>query len=170
MADDEPKVFIDEDWKSRVQREKEEARKRLEAEAEAKAKSAAAVPAPTPAPGGAAPAVSDEPDGEGEPFEATFDALLQSLATQAIFALGFIAQEGQQVMVNLDQAKFTIDIINMLKEKTKGNLTMEEAGVLEETLAELQRLFVARIHQLEAQAMRQAGIDPANLRGGPAGQ
>lgn len=165
MAEEEPKVFIDEDWKSRVQREKEEARKRLEAEAEAKAKSAAAAP-----PAGPAPAMPGAPDAEAEegaPFEATFDALLQSLATQAIFALGFIAQEGQQVMVNLDQAKFTIDIIAMLKEKTRGNLTLEETGGLDETLSELQRLFVARIHQLEAQAMKQAGIDPAKLRGAP---
>ncbi len=167
MAEEEPKVFIDEDWKSRVQREKEEARKRLEAEAEAKANSAAAAAA---SPAGPAPLMPDSPEGEAEegaPFEATFDSLLQSLATQAIFALGFIAQEGQQVMVNLDQAKFTIDIISMLKEKTRGNLTLEETGGLEETLSELQRLFVARIHQLEAQAMKQAGIDPANLRGAP---
>ena len=42
MSDDDQKIFIDEDWKARVQREKEEARKRLEAEAQAKA--AAAVP------------------------------------------------------------------------------------------------------------------------------
>ena len=174
---DEPKIFIDEDWKARAQREKEELQKRVEAEAVA-ARPAASLPlsapdAPSTAGEGPAP-VGPDMDEEGmggeemgaeEPYEANFDALLSSLATQTMFALGVIPQQGGgQVMVNLDQAKFTIDIMAMLREKTKGNLTPEEQAALDGTLAELQRLFVARVHQFEEQAMRQAGIDPANLR------
>ena len=101
-----------------------------------------------------------------KPTRPNFTALLSSLATQCMFALGVIPQQGGggQVMVNLDQAKFSIDILAMLREKTKGNLTEDEQTGLDGTLAELQRLFVARVRQFEAQAMRQAGIDPNNLR------
>ena len=173
---DEPKIFIDEDWKARAQREKEELQKRVEAEAAART---AAPVAPSTseatanASGGTASAepglddsglAGEEMEGE-EPYEANFDALLSSLATQTMFSLGVIPQQGGgQVMINLDQAKFTIDIMAMLREKTKGNLTAEEQAALDGTLAELQRLFVARVRQFEEQAMRQSGIDPNNLR------
>ncbi len=174
---DEPKIFIDEDWKARAQREKEELQKRIEAEAAAARTAAPVVPSAAEsaadATGGAAlsePGMDDtgltgeEMEGE-EPYEANFDALLSSLATQTMFALGVIPQQdGGQVMINLDQAKFTIDILAMLHGKTKGNLTAEEQAALDGTLAELQRLFVARVRQFEEQAMRQSGIDPNNLR------
>ena len=174
---DEPKIFIDEDWKARAQREKEELQKRVEAEAAARTAAPAVPSAPAAAPTDLAdgefpsePGMDDAGmTGEGmegeEPYEANFDALLSSLATQTMFALGVIPQQGGgQVMVNLDQAKFSIDIMAMLREKTKGNLTAEEQAALDGTLAELQRLFVARVRQFEEQAMRQSGIDPNNLR------
>ena len=167
MSDDDQKIFIDEDWKARVQREKEEARKRLEAEAQAAAAAAAAVPEA--AEGGEAPApapaeLSAGDPGEEEPYEANFDALLTMLATQAMYALGFVGQQGEQVMVNLDQARFSLELLLMLREKTNGNLAPEEAAGLDEALAELQRLFVGRVRQMEMQAMQQAGIDPSTLR------
>lgn len=173
---DEPKIFIDEDWKARAQREKEELQKRIEAEAAARTAVPAVPSIPEAAadaagmvdsavPGFDAPAPADEEMGDEEPYEANFDALLSSLATQTMFALGVVPQQdGGQVMINLDQAKFTIDILAMLHEKTKGNLTVEEQAALDGTLAELQRLFVARVRQFEEQAMRQAGIDRNNLR------
>ncbi len=72
-----------------------------------------------------------------------------------------------QVVVNLEQAKEAIDMVFMLRDKTKGNLSAEEDGVLSETLMELQRLFAARVQQAQAQAMQQAGVDPSQLRGQP---
>lgn len=161
MSDDDQKIFIDEDWKARVQREKEEARKRLEAEAQAAA--AAAVPAAEDAGEAPAEALAGDP-GEEEPYEANFDALLTMLATQAMYALGFVGQQGEQVMVNLDQARFSLELLLMLRQKTSGNLTPEETAGLDEALAELQRLFVGRVRQMEMQAMQQAGIDPSTLR------
>jgi hypothetical protein len=71
------------------------------------------------------------------------------------------------VQVNLEQAKETIDLLLMLREKTQGNLVPDEVAVIHETIAELQRLFAARVQQAQAQAMQQAGIDPGNLRGMP---
>src|SRR5262245_39982081 len=99
---DEPKIFVDEDWKAQVQRERE-----------------AAQQAPEVAPaveGGVA---------EGElPEGASFLSLVSSLATQCMFALGLIAPQGQQqVMVDLDQAQYLLDLLGILLDKTKGNLT-----------------------------------------------
>jgi len=174
---DEPKIFIDEDWKARAQREKEELQKRVEAESAARAVPSVPPSAPQLAPTDSDSIAPESPDTgeadmvgedmeEGEPFEATFETLLSSLATQTMFALGVIPQPGGggQVMVNLDQAKFSIDLMAMLREKTKGNLTTQEQEALDGTLAELQRMFVARVRQFEEQAMRQAGVDLTNLR------
>jgi hypothetical protein len=44
--------------------------------------------------------------------------------------------------VDLEQAQFTIDLLSMLKEKTAGNRTAEESGVLDEVLATLRMAFV----------------------------
>ena len=49
--------------------------------------------------------------------------------------------------------------------KMQGNLNKAENALLVETLAELQRLFAARVQQAQAQAMQRAGIDLNNLRG-----
>ncbi len=43
---------------------------------------------------------------------------------------------------NLEQAKYSIDVLIMLKEKTKGNLTDEEKKVMEEIIANLQLNYV----------------------------
>ncbi len=43
---------------------------------------------------------------------------------------------------DLEQAQFTIDLLAMLQEKTRGNCTPEESGVLEEILATLRMAFV----------------------------
>ncbi|MBI4013319.1 MAG: DUF1844 domain-containing protein [Candidatus Rokubacteria bacterium] len=43
---------------------------------------------------------------------------------------------------DLEQAQFTIDLLAMLQEKTQGNRTAEESGVLEEILATLRMAYV----------------------------
>lgn len=149
MPDEDQKVIIDEDWKAQVQREKEEAARKT---AEAAKESAEAGEDE-----GAAP--------EEKEAQASFDALVGSLATQAMFSLGMIAQPGQErVTVNLVDAKFVIDLLIILREKTRGNLSKEEEGGLAEAIADLQRVFVARSQQVQEQAMREAGVDMSALR------
>ena len=159
MSEIKTRTYVDEDWKARVQREKEEARLKA-----AGAAPTTATPPPEP---GAAPAqaAASAPQDKANPF---FEGLLNMLATQAMYCLGLLGAQGQaQVVVNLEQAKEVIDTIAMLRDKTQGNLLPDEMAVLAETLAELQRLFAARVQQAQAQAMQQAGIDPQNLRGAP---
>ncbi len=143
---DEPKIFIDEDWKAQVQREKEEAQHKAES----------------------APEEGEAGEGETmpEPGEPSFAGLLQSLAAQCAYALGLIAQkDANQIMVDIVEAKYCIDTLMMLRAKTKGNLTPEEEGMLANMIAELQQVYVVRAQQVQETELKKAGIDLGNLGG-----
>lgn len=75
--------------------------------------------------------------------EVNFSYFLVSLSSSALFHLGEIAdpQTGQKSK-DLPLAKHSIDIIAMLKEKTKGNLTEEEQKALESILTDLRWRYV----------------------------
>jgi hypothetical protein len=67
------------------------------------------------------------------------------LATQAFYALGVIrAQEDKdkEIQPDFQVAKFNIDMLGMLEEKCKDNMTDEEAHLLKSTLEQLRMLFV----------------------------
>lgn len=146
MSEDGPKIFIDEGWKAQVQREKEEAAKKA-----AVAEPASDSPAEAEAPG-------DDVVIDYDPEQASFSALVGSLATQAMFALGLIADpESGQVMVNLDAARYTLDLLSVLVEKTQGNLSGDESKMLLQTTGELEQAFAVRVQQFQEQAMRQSG-------------
>jgi len=75
--------------------------------------------------------------------EVNFSYFLVSLSSSALFHLGEIAdpQTGQKSK-DLPLAKHSIDIIAMLKEKTKGNLAEEEQKALESILTDLRWRYV----------------------------
>ncbi|UCF86213.1 MAG: DUF1844 domain-containing protein, partial [Desulfobacteraceae bacterium] len=75
--------------------------------------------------------------------EVNFTSLIFSLSSTALFHLGEIAepQSGKKVQ-DLPLAKHSIDIISMLKEKTKGNLTEEEQKFAENVLTDLRWRYV----------------------------
>jgi len=75
--------------------------------------------------------------------EASFSSLVSFLATIALQHLGIIKNPiSEKVEKDLDLAKYTIDTLDMLKEKTKGNLTKDEESFLINTLADLKLSFV----------------------------
>ncbi|MCB0358260.1 MAG: DUF1844 domain-containing protein [Bdellovibrionales bacterium] len=75
-----------------------------------------------------------------------FISFVVSLATQALVMLGEIPNpETGQLTVNLAAAKQTIDIIGMLQDKTKGNLSAEEDKTLGEILASIRLAYVNKI-------------------------
>ncbi len=159
MSDIEARIYVDQDWKERVQREKEEARRKQQSPTQSPS---ADETAPSPE---TAAMKEDAASGEVHP---AFEALVSTLATQAMYCLGFIGGPGQgQVVINLEQAKEAVDMLLMLRDKTRGNLVAEESALMAETLSELQRLFAARVQQAQAQAMQQAGIAPGMLRNPP---
>ncbi len=138
-------LHIDSDWKKEAQEEK----KRL-AEQEAQRKAPAAPAAAAPASGGAAIAAAGKApakDGNATPG-ATFDALVQSIATQVFYYLGDLSTRGAEPMLNLDMAKHNIDSLNVLEEKTKGNLTDEELKSLDTVLYETRMRFISIASQV----------------------
>jgi hypothetical protein len=82
-------------------------------------------------------------DWQGAP---DFGFFLTTLALQASIFLGAIPNPGtNQKEENLPQAKFIIGTIEMLQDKTKGNLTPEEAKLLENVLYELRMQYITKI-------------------------
>ena len=75
--------------------------------------------------------------------EINFPTFIFSLNSSALLNLGIIEDPvtGQKNK-NLPLAKQTIDIIGMLEEKTKGNLTGDEAAMIKNILYELRMLYV----------------------------
>jgi hypothetical protein len=120
MADNQDKkLIIDDDWKKEAQKEKEVLAEKEQAEEKGH--------------GGR----------QGPLPEADFPTLVSMLATQAFFALGLLQIKGEpKAAPDLEAAKYNIDILSMLEEKTKGNLQPEEAKLLEDTLYNLRMAFV----------------------------
>ena len=79
------------------------------------------------------------------PREIDFTTFCVSLASSAFVHLGDLPHpESQETAPNLVLAKQTIDLLGMLQAKTRGNLSDEEAKLLEHLLADLRLRYVAR--------------------------
>lgn len=142
---DEPKIVVDEDWKSRVRAEREAARK------------AKAPPTPEEEPADEAAA--------GRLPPASFEVLISTLMAQSLTAMGKLPDPVQgHPIVRPDLAKHYIDMLGMLEEKTKGNLTKDEAGMLDGVLHQLRMTFVTTRKEPEPQKKDEAkpsGQEPA---------
>ena len=113
---------VDEDWKRRAQSEKEQ-----------DAAKAAPPPAGDGAPAGPKP---------GKP-SAHFAGLIESLASQALMFMGAIRDPmSGEAHTDLRQAQATIDLLNVLEEKTASNLVKEEEDMLKQVLTEVRMQFV----------------------------
>ena len=73
----------------------------------------------------------------------TFSTLVLSLASSAVLAMGLEKNpQTQQVEKDLDLASFNIDMLKLLKDKTKNNLSSEEQQFLDSVVGDLQLKFV----------------------------
>lgn len=153
MAEEQPSLHIDTDWKKQAQEEK----KRL---AEKAQQAQAAPPAGTLAAGGAAPTAPAAPAapgaeprprgragtraaGQRELPPASIATLAQSLMTQALYYLGELAYQGGDPVAGLDMARHNIDTLTVLEEKTANNLTEDERHALDVALYEARSRFVS---------------------------
>jgi hypothetical protein len=115
----EPKIIVDDDWKSQVESEKEKLQQQFETE------SAPEMP------------------------PASFSILLTTLASQAMASLGQLPDPvSGTAIINKPLAKHFIDTIGVLEEKTKGNLTEDETAMVTNILHQLRMVFVATPDQL----------------------
>lgn len=72
-----------------------------------------------------------------------FSAFIAELGMTAVTYLGgYQNPETKEVLVDLEMAKRTIDTIDLLKEKTKGNLTAPESNLLDNTLYNLRMTYI----------------------------
>jgi len=85
-------------------------------------------------------------DGQCVMPEVTFSAFVMSLNTSILFHLGEIADpETGQIVKNIELARHAIDTLVILEQKTKGNLTEEEAELLKNILYDVKLRFVKAV-------------------------
>jgi hypothetical protein len=113
MPDEQKKIIVDDDWKAEARREKERLAEQQEA--------AAREPMPQP----------------------SFAELVNLIAIQAMVALGLVGGPGaERIPPNLEAAKHFIDMLQVLEEKTKNNLSPEEKRTLDAILYEMRMRYV----------------------------
>ncbi len=134
-----PKIIVDSDWKTEAQAEK----LRL-VQAESQQKQAADAPKDTPL--------------------SSFEELLRLLVTQAMLYMGAFPdpQTGQSV-VSIELAQVYIDMLSWLDEKTRGNLSKEDAALLSKTTNELRLEFI-EMSKAVARAIKEGRVAPAQGR------
>jgi hypothetical protein len=142
------RLVVDEDWKSRVEAEKEAAKTESAGETSATAQSETAGPSKS------HPATRGEQQAPPQLPPASFSLLVTSLATQAMALLGEAESPSKDPndpeadlkalsASALELARHAIDTLHMLEEKTRGNLVREESAVLTTTLHELRMMYIA---------------------------
>src|SRR5687767_4440088 len=143
MAEEQPSLHVDTDWKKQAQEEKRRLAEKAQQDEQARAASASVTPAPslpgaglpgapTTAPA-AAGAAAPSPARAGRSARdrrelppASIATLAQSLMTQALYYLSDVAYQGGDPVANLDMAKHQIDTLGVLEEKTADKLTADE--------------------------------------------
>ncbi len=153
-GEQKPKIIVDDDWKAQARAEKE----KLAREAEQKSQQAAAAGQVTGGvPAGAAQA-QPAGAGVGAPTReaaaaktaqarqlppASFATHVNSVVTQVFMALGGMEDpRTKKRYVDLDLAKYHIDTLTMIEQKTKGNLTEDEKRLLDQGLYECRMQYV----------------------------
>lgn len=83
-----------------------------------------------------------------------FEHLVQQLYMTAMIQLGLMAQEGQRARVDILGARQTVDLLGILAEKTKGNLTDAEDRTLQSGLFEARMAFLELSNMIALQGIQ----------------
>ena len=150
MADDDFQLHVDSDWKAQAQAEKEKLRQKEEAKQQAEAAEAAKKAAASSSARATAGATTGDPtsgasgggDSGGVP-EASFETLLQQLGSQAMLYMGGMPDGSGRQIMNLDAARLQIDLLAVIEEKTKNNITQQQSDELANLLYQLRSRYVA---------------------------
>jgi hypothetical protein len=105
--------------------------------------------------------------GMEHPPAMTFDALVQSIYMTAIMQLGGTTHESQQPKIDLMAARQSIDMLSILADKTKGNLSDNESRLLDSALFELRMGFLEVTQALARSAAAKAPGQPGGSNFGP---
>jgi hypothetical protein len=96
----------------------------------------------------------------GRDGDMNFDKLVQSLYMTAALQMGAGAQPGEQPRVDILGARQSIDMLSVLVEKTKGNLTEKEQRLLQNALFELRMMFMEITNAISTSAHNPAAKPP----------
>ncbi|MCC6492421.1 MAG: DUF1844 domain-containing protein [Pirellulales bacterium] len=128
------KIIIDEDWKSRVAAEKEAASRTHDPAPEGDATAEPAAQSSNPQERRARPPLPPP----------SFDLLIAGFVTEAMVALGQLPHPlSGKYEPDQQHARYAIDMLEVLAEKTKGNLTPDEDRGMRDVLHQLRMAFVA---------------------------
>jgi hypothetical protein len=94
----------------------------------------------------------------------TFEHLVQQFYVSAMIQMGAGAQDGQRPRVDILGARTTIDLLGVLAEKTKGNLTPAEDRALQSVLYEVRMAFLELTSMINLQAMQPPPPPPPGKR------
>ena len=135
---EEKKIFVDENWKDQVEAEKAAYDK--QAADEGKEAQTQELP------------------------PASFEMLVSTFASEALIALGQVPNPiNNEYTLSWEHARYTIDMLQVLEDKTKGNLSTDEAAMLEGLLHQLRMAFVALQSQVDEQLKAEAGKSKLEL-------
>ena len=79
---------------------------------------------------------------QAQDLQMTFERFLASIYMTALLQLGLVQEQGGRPQIDLIGARQTIDTIEILKDKTKGNLTAAEENFLQNVLYELHMAYI----------------------------
>lgn len=120
------KKKVDDSYKEAVKKEKGKQEKKVSEESEEES------------------AKGEAEEGQELP-EVNFPMFISSLGMQAMMSLGEVENPmTKKKEVNLEQAKYFVDILKMLKDKTEGNLNSEEQKVVDDLIYQLQMKYVEK--------------------------
>ena len=123
---------VDESWKDRVDQEKQQP---------------AVIPVPGAPPAAEPSPKPAKPTGDELP-EARFDLFISGLAMDALISLGDVPHPvTKKQSVQLEHARYLVDVLGVLAEKTKGNLSVDEDRLLKDTLYQLRMRYLAKSNQ-----------------------
>jgi hypothetical protein len=94
----------------------------------------------------------------------TFEHLVQQFYVSAMIQMGAGTQEGQRPRVDIVGARTTIDLLGVLAEKTRGNLTDAETRTLDSVLFEVRMAFLELTSMISVQAMQPPPPPPPGKR------
>jgi hypothetical protein len=100
--------------------------------------------------------------GMDQPPTMTFDQIVQSIYMTTMMQLGGATQPGEQPKVDLMGARQSIDMLAILEEKTKGNLTPAESGLMDNALFEVRMGFLEVTQALARSAINRQPPPPGS--------
>ena len=131
--DEQVKKRVDESWKEQAEREKQQVDSKTTASPSASGL------------GSAPEAGASRIDTGEEQLQARFDLFISGLAMEALIAMGEMPHPTtHRQQTNLPQAKYLVDLLGILEEKTKGNLSVDESRLLSDALYQLRMRYLAK--------------------------